>query len=77
MFIARTNAAAGSADMSEDPLFLVFNAGEDCTFTLPHVNGIKKWKRIADTGAEDAFAEHPAEPKAMVYESSIAIFAPA
>lgn len=77
VFIARTNAAAGSADMSEDPLFLVFNAGEDCTFTLPHVNGIKKWKRIADTGAEDAFAEHPAEPKAMVYESSIAIFAPA
>jgi glycogen operon protein len=77
VFIARTNPPAGSADTTPDPLFLVFNAGGDCAFTLPEVNGIKEWKRVADTGADDAFAEHPAEPQAMVYESSVAVFAPA
>ena len=77
VFIARANAPAGSTDTSEDPLFLVFNAGGDCAFTLPSVNGVENWKRVVDTGADDAFEEHPAEPTAMVYESSIAVFAPA
>ncbi|MBB4067196.1 glycogen debranching protein GlgX [Gellertiella hungarica] len=59
-----------------DCLLVVLNAGADCTFTLPSINGTKTWDRVADTGAEDAFARHPAEPKAMVYEASVAIFAP-
>ena len=61
-----------------DRLFLVFNAGGDCTVALPQANGIEAWQRVADTGAEtDAFAVHPVEGEAMVYGASVAVFAPA
>lgn len=59
-----------------DCLLIVLNAGGDCAFTLPSVNGAMEWNRIADTGADDCFAVHPAETPAMVYEASVAIFAP-
>ena len=59
-----------------DDLFLVFNAGGDCEFTLPSVNGIAEWERIADTGADEPFAIYPVDGPAMVYGASIAIFAP-
>ncbi len=57
-------------------LLLVLNAGGDCAFTLPSINGVEAWDRVADTGAEDSFATHPAEETAMVYEASLAIFKP-
>lgn len=61
-----------------DQLFLVCNAGGDCSVTLPEVNGITAWKRVLDTGAaDDAFSVHPAENPAMVYGASIAAFEPA
>ena len=60
-----------------DQLFLVLNAGGDCQVKLPEVNGIKAWKRVLDTGAEDdAYAEHPAQSPAMVYGGSVAVFEP-
>lgn len=60
-----------------DQLFLVCNAGGDCTVKLPSVNGITAWKRVLDTGAtDDAFAEHAAESPATVYGASIAVFEP-
>jgi glycogen operon protein len=60
-----------------DQLFMVFNAGGDCEVNLPQLNGIEKWKRVLDTGAEDgAFEEHPAEDPAIVYGASVAVFEP-
>jgi glycogen operon protein len=63
-------------DEPADDLFLVFNAGGDCAFTLPAVNRIEQWQRIADTGAEEAFSIHPVEGAAMVYGASVAVFCP-
>ena len=61
-----------------DRLFLAFNAGGDCGFTLPAVNGVGRWTRVLDTGAQTgAFAAHPAENPATVFAASIAVFAPA
>jgi glycogen operon protein len=66
-----------SADEEKmDDLFLVFNAGGDCEFTLPDVNDISEWERIADTGSEEPFTIYPVEGPAMVYGASVAIFAP-
>jgi isoamylase len=66
-----------SADTEKmDDLFLVFNSGGDCEFTLPDVNGIAEWERIADTGSEEPFTVYPVEGPAMVYGASVAIFAP-
>ena len=59
-----------------DQLFLVCNAGGDCAVKLPEVNGIKAWKRVFDTGAEDALAEHAVEGTATVYSASVAVFEP-
>jgi glycogen operon protein len=66
--------AAGSEKL--DDLFLVFNAGGDCEFTLPSVNGIEHWQRVADTGAENSFEAHEADRSAMVYGASVAVFSP-
>jgi glycogen operon protein len=59
-----------------DDLFLVFNAGGDCEFTLPSVNGIEQWQRVADTGAQMPFTVHEADSSVTVYGESVAIFAP-
>ena len=69
------NSEAGDDEPADD-LFLVFNAGGDCAFTLPAVNRIEQWQRIADTGAEEAFSIHPVEGAAMVYGASVAVFCP-
>jgi glycogen operon protein len=58
-----------------DDLFIVFNAGGDCEFTLPGVNGIDTWQRVIDTGAEKPFSTYKTDNKAMVYASSVAVFA--
>lgn len=75
VFIARNGPL--ETETVADPLFMVFNAGGDCGFKLPQVNGITSWKRVADTGADNAFDTHDAEGEAVVYDSSVAIFAPA
>ncbi|TBY70779.1 glycogen debranching enzyme GlgX [Rhizobium leguminosarum bv. viciae] len=60
-----------------DDLFLIFNAGGDCEFHVPEVNGLTKWSRIADTGAErDAFKVRDQDNPVMVYAQSVAVFAP-
>lgn len=75
VFLARRGLL--ETDTIEDPLFMVFNAGGDCGFKLPEINGITSWKRVADTGAENAFDTHDADAEAVVYDSSVAVFAPA
>lgn len=74
MFVCRRRVIGDQAP--GDCLLIVLNAGGDCTFTLPSVNGAAEWERVADTGADDCFQSHPAEALAMVYEASVAIFAP-
>jgi glycogen operon protein len=73
LFLARPANGEGA-----DQLLIVCNAGEDCAVTLPEVNGIKSWKRVLDTGAEEgAFTVHDAESPATVYAASLAVFEPA
>lgn len=74
VFIARS--VQTDIEPATDPLFIVFNAGADCAFTLPEINGISTWKREVDTGAEAPFACHETQSPAMVYEASIAVFTP-
>ena len=74
VYLGKSIHAADSETM--DDLLLVFNAGGDCQFTLPSLNGITQWTRIVDTGAENPFSSHAAEEAAMVYAASLAIFAP-
>jgi glycogen operon protein len=59
-----------------DGLFMVFNAGGDCEVTMPEVNGIKKWERAFETGAEDPFTIFDPGNPVMVYRESVAVFAP-
>lgn len=59
-----------------DDLFLVFNAGADCDFRLPEANGIKRWERVLETGADDAFAAFEPDNPARIYAASVAVFAP-
>ncbi|MFB2553537.1 glycogen debranching protein GlgX [Ensifer soli] len=67
----------GSTDtQAMDQLFMVFNAGGDCAFDLPPVNGVTEWSRVLDTGAEDSVRTHAADNPAIVYQSSVAVFAP-
>jgi len=61
----------------ERPLFIVLNAGEEVTFTLPEHNGIQKWHRVVDTSRKEAFeAEALDSGTAIVPAASVSVFAP-
>ncbi|TCM14418.1 glycogen operon protein [Novosphingobium sp. PhB165] len=61
----------------ERPLFIVFNAGDEVTFTLPSHNGIQKWHRAVDTSRPEAFGIEPVEDgTAIVAAASVSVFAP-
>ncbi|WP_395396282.1 glycogen debranching protein GlgX (plasmid) [Novosphingobium sp. BL-8A] len=61
----------------ERPLFIVLNAGDEVTFTLPEHNGIEKWHRVMDTSREEAFeAEEVESGTAIVPAASVSVFAP-
>lgn len=61
----------------ERPLFLVFNAGDEVTFTLPSHNGIEAWHRVVDTSRPESFAVEPVEDGiAIVAAASVSVFAP-
>ena len=74
VFLSSSNTIG---DQEVDRLFFVLNAGPDCSFRLPEIAGITAWKRVADSGAEDGFEVHDADGEAMVFECSVAVFAPA
>ncbi|MDX3925711.1 MAG: glycogen debranching protein GlgX [Shinella sp.] len=76
VYLAKSAGLAEAGTEMTDQLFLVFNAGGDCQFTLPAVNGTERWERVLDTGAGDAFAVHEVDGPAMVYAASVAAFAP-
>ncbi|MEZ2126760.1 MULTISPECIES: glycogen debranching protein GlgX [unclassified Sinorhizobium] len=59
-----------------DDLFLIFNAGGDCDFKLPEANGIKRWERVLETGADDAFTVFQPDNPVTIYAASVAVFAP-
>ena len=61
----------------ERPLFIVLNAGDEVTFTLPEHNGIEKWHRVVDTSRDDAFeAEALDSGTVIVPAASVSVFAP-
>jgi glycogen operon protein len=61
----------------ERPLFIVLNAGDEVTFTLPEHNGIAQWHRVLDTARGDAFAaEAVANGTAVIPAASVCVFAP-
>ncbi len=61
-----------------DDLFLIFNAGGDCEFHVPEVNGINEM--VADCrhrGGEGCrLRVHDQDNPVMVYAQSVAVFAP-
>ncbi|QRM57390.1 glycogen debranching protein GlgX [Sinorhizobium sp. BG8] len=73
VYLARGSASDGAP---ADQIFMVFNAGGDCQFTLPDMNNTRTWQRVMDTGAEEAMAIHEADSPTMVYAASVAVFAP-
>lgn len=57
------------------PLFAVFNAGGSVKFTLPHCNGVTRWKRVLDTAAANPFAAKPVRGRsATIAPASLAVF---
>ncbi|TCU57445.1 glycogen operon protein [Novosphingobium sp. PhB57] len=61
----------------ERPLFIVLNAGDEVTFTLPDHNGIARWQRVLDTARPDAFEPEPVEGETVIVPAhSVCVFAP-
>ncbi|WP_043605379.1 glycogen debranching protein GlgX [Novosphingobium sp. Rr 2-17] len=60
----------------ERPLFIVLNAGDEVTFTLPTHGELTSWHRLLDTAREDAFAPEQVGEAAVVAAASVCVFAP-
>lgn len=70
----RMAATACNAYLSDETLFMIFNAGLEIEFQLPVLQNSKKWVRILDTESNDFSEIACDQPMVKVSEQSIQIF---
>ncbi|PTM94169.1 glycogen debranching protein GlgX [Mycoplana dimorpha] len=76
--LTRVTAGGPQQAPTTDRLLMVFNAGGECGFVLPAIDGIARWRRVLDTGADEAFATAEAvEGGITVPPASVLAFVPA
>ncbi|MBB3978889.1 glycogen operon protein [Rhizobium azooxidifex] len=76
LYLAKT-AQADDGQQIADQLLLVFNAGGDCEIRLPSPNGVARWQRVLDTGAEAPFEQVDAQEQTTSPGASVLVFSPA